>query len=249
MSRTNDLVPFLAGQGGVPSGGKTVSFRQGVIVSWDQDTAENVVLVGTSLLTNLPILNTSEAAILAEGDVVGILVAGATWGIMGRFTIPGTPEAVTALSSLRTQSANVLALDTFSTSSSFAYATDNPGPTVEIAVGPSGRLLIFLSAEIGGQDSVDHPQTAGPGGMMGFELTGANVLASSTARAVRIGTDLFIDVAFTPDLTLGATLGATRAVLLTGLNRGLTQVTAMYRTAGDSDFATFANRNITALAL
>ncbi|HEY3484350.1 MAG TPA: hypothetical protein VGK49_03150, partial [Ilumatobacteraceae bacterium] len=100
--RSDDLVPLLA-----QSPGPAVGFRQGVIVTWDQETAENTVLVGRSIMTNLPILNTSEAAILAEGDVVGILVAGATWGILGRFTIPGTPEAVSALSSLRTESDSV----------------------------------------------------------------------------------------------------------------------------------------------
>lgn len=84
MSRSNDLVPLFAGK---PAPG--LGFRQGVVVTFNNTTAENEIQVGDSLFTNLSILNSSEIAVLAPGDVVGILTSGSTWGILGRITDPG----------------------------------------------------------------------------------------------------------------------------------------------------------------
>lgn len=238
--RSDDLVPLLA-----PKRGPVVGYRQGLIVTWNQETAENTVYVGGTLMTNLTILNTSEAAILAPGDVVGILTSGYTWGIMGRYTFPGTPEAVTALSSLKTQSASESATDSFFTTS-FIEAPTNPGPVVEIAVGPSGRLLILLSAEISGQSTDNAAATAVCGGAMGFELSGANTLAAARARSVVASNN---ETVTTSQNTVGVTDASTRAVLLDGLNPGLTTITSMYALVGDGVQVNINNRNLTAMAI
>lgn len=240
--RSHDLVPLIAP---VTKKGGGVSARSGLIVTWDQETAANTVLVGNSLMENLTILNTSEAAILTAGDVVTILTFGYTWGIMGRYTIPGTPEAVSALSSLRTQSASEDSIDSF-TSTSFTAAPSNPGPEVEIAVGPTGRLLILLSAEISGQSDDTAGSTAICGGAMGFALSGANTLAASRARAVVASNN---ETVTSSDNTVGVTDAATRTVLLDGLNPGLTTVTSMYALVGDGTQVNINNRNITAIAI
>lgn len=236
--RSDDLVPLLA-----PAPGPAVGYRQGLIVTWNPDTAENTVLVGRSLMTNLPILNTSEAAILAAGDVVGILTAGRTWGILGRFTIPGTPEAVTALSSLRTASETITSLEGI-TSTSFVASG---GPTVDIAVGASGRLLVLVSADISTQRSaVAAGNTAIPHGEMGFTLSGANTLAAATSRALVVSGNMLTS---SGTITFGTSGAATRAVLLTGLAPGLTTVTAAYRLGGNATQTNISQRNITAMAL
>lgn len=181
--RSDDLVPILA-----PDPGKPVSFRQGTLISWDQSTAENVVMVGNSLLTNLPILNTSEASILTAGDVVGILVSGATWGILGRFTIPGTPEAVTAIKAItnRIVAANDPTNGTRNSTSWGDLTGVDPGPSVTARVGSSGRVLALWSCELG--------QATDGGGVLtmqtkttphvGIELSGANTVAPDSFNAL-----------------------------------------------------------------
>lgn len=69
-----------------------VRFRQGTILSWDQNTGANAVDVAGSTLTNLPILNTGEAIALRAGFVVGLLGQDGTWFIIGRITPPGDPS-------------------------------------------------------------------------------------------------------------------------------------------------------------
>lgn len=241
--RSDDLVPFLSSA--APS--KGIGWAKGLIVSWNPATAENTVLVRGALATNVPILNTSEAAILAAGDVVGLLSFGSTWGILGRFTIPGTPEAVTALSSLRTASQNVLGQETF-TSTTYIDAPTFPGPEVQIAVGPSGRLLVLLSAEILSTATNTAGNAYQPGGRMSFRLSGANTLAASTVRALRCYNTVTVNSSTS---TFESTIGATRAVFLEGLNPGLTTITAQYsrETASTNPSATFYDRNITAMAL
>lgn len=238
--RSNNLVPLLT-KGRDPGMG----LRKGVVVSWNAQTAENSVLVGDTVMTNLPILNTSEAAILSTGNVVSILADGATWGILGRFTVPGTPEAVSALSSLRTESVTVSGSDAFTTTS-FAYPSVNVGPVVAITVGPSGRLLILLSANISAQATAAANNTVTPGGQMGFELTGANTLASAAARALRVSGSILVTSSAATFSTAGS---VGKHVLLTGLNPGLTTVTAMYSKISDAVQANISDRNITAIAL
>lgn len=242
--RSNDLVPLFAAP---PPAPRSASARQGVIVAWNRDTAENLVSVGGVIAENLPILNTSEAAILSVGDVVVLLSIGSTWGILGRFTRPGTPEAVSALSSLRTASSNVLNIDTI-TSTAYVDATTNPGPEVEIAVGPSGKLLIFLSSLIYSQTTAVSGGNQQPGGRMSFRLSGANTLVASTLRALRVYSTMLVN---SSAAQLECALGCTRAVMLEGLNPGLTTITAQYSRENSitNISATFYDRNITAMAL
>jgi hypothetical protein len=238
--RSDDLVPYLA----KPDPGPGVGFRQGTIVSWDPTTAENQVLVGSSLMTNLPILNTSEASILAAGDVVGILTAGRTWGILGRFTIPDTPEAVSSLSSLRTASADVATAESRSVNTMGDLAT--LGPEVTISIGPSGRALVTLTALV---DAAAAAFVIGPqaGGAMGFAVSGANTLAASTANSLFKFVTWQTGGADTAKVSVSDV--SSRQVLLTGLNPGSTIFTCKYQTLVSGQNCTFQVRNITVVAL
>lgn len=81
--RSDDLAPLLA-----PTRTPVAGVRQGVVVAWDAITYANTVDVGGQELTNLPVLNSSDAALVAAGDVVSILTFGASWLILGRITVP-----------------------------------------------------------------------------------------------------------------------------------------------------------------
>ena len=243
MARSSDLMQLL-----VPdpaASGRGVQWRKGLIVTWDPETAENTVLINGAIATNVPILNTSEAAILAEGDVVGLISFGSTWGILGRFTIPGSPEAVSALSSLRTASASVTALDTI-TSTSYVDAPTNVGPTINITVGASGRLLVFPRAHIMSQapsTAAGNSQTVQGG--MGFTLSGANTAAVAADRVVTLEAGLTVTSSASQIRIEG---DASAAILIEGLNPGLTTLTAKYRsTSGVTTQVT--NRTLTAMAI
>lgn len=239
--RSDDLTPLLA-----PAPGPSVGFRQGVIVTWDQATAENTVRVGSSLLTNLPILNTSEAALLEPGAVVGILTAGRTWGILGRFTIPGTPEAASALSAVRTASDSI----TDSESSTSATFDDlaTYGPEVTLTVGASGRVLVTLSAGLQ-YEALRGSGLSSAGALMGFEMSGANALIPFTSRALQGYVEYNSAQVPSFDTDIECRIGASRVVLLEGLTPGSTTFTAKYAKFGAAASATFNNRVITVQAI
>lgn len=83
MARSDDLAPLLA-----PAPAPAVGYRQGVVVAWDSVTFANQVSVGGATVTNLPLLNSSDASLIVPGDTVGILTFGSSWAILGRFTVP-----------------------------------------------------------------------------------------------------------------------------------------------------------------
>lgn len=240
--RDDDLVPLVT----APPGGPTVGYRQGTVITWDQATAENTVLVGRTILENLPVLNTSEAAILQTGDVVAILTVGQMFGVLGRFTIPGTPEAASALSAVRTASEAVT--DTESTGSSSFTDLATYGPEVTLTVGASGRVLVTLSANME-YEAVRGFGLNSAGAMMGFRLSGANTLSAFLSRALRGYVEYSSSQVPTFDTDILARLDASRVVLLEGLNPGNTTFTAQYALFGAASSVSFGNRVITVQAI
>jgi hypothetical protein len=210
-----------------------VHFRQGVVVSWDKITAANVVRVGTSELTNLPVLNTSESRLLEKGAVVSIAVIGQpggarTFGIWGRMTIPGTPEAVSALSAIGTISSYVHATENTS-SASFVDLTTR-GPEVSAVVGPSGRVQVTLSALINMLGSASD-------GVMAVEMSGANTVAASLFR-----------YAYAYAGPAGSGIEAGKTFIIPNLTPGLTTFTAKYQTQAGVLMA-FGHRELTVVTL
>lgn len=245
MPRSDDLVPFLTSP---PPSGKGVTFRQGVIIAWDPDTAENVVQVGDSLLENLPILNTSEASLLAPGAVVGILVSGATWAIMGRFTFPGTPEAVSSIQSItsRIKASSDSGVGSRNSTSYGDLTGTAVGPEVTIRIGSSGRALVFWGAEIG--QSANYNELVTP--HVGVEVSGATSIAANSENAFNVnlrhpGTG-FVGEALSQFWLQAATFH-----LFEGLNAGDNTFTMKYRhdTMLPAGAVNFSAREIAVFAL
>lgn len=86
MSGTDDLAPLF------DKSEPGVRFRQGTILAWNPATGENTIDVAGGQLTNVPVLNTSEAIALKAGHVVGLLGQGMAWFIIGRITPPNDPS-------------------------------------------------------------------------------------------------------------------------------------------------------------
>lgn len=85
MNRGDDLTDLFAEP--PPGPAQPVTYRQGVIVSWDAGSAANTVQVGGAIFTNLPVFAPAVAHI-GEGSVVGLVTAGPSWMILGPITDP-----------------------------------------------------------------------------------------------------------------------------------------------------------------
>lgn len=83
---TTGLAPLFANER------PEVGFRQGVVIFWDEQSGQNQVDVGGTLLTNLPCLNIGDFVILQAGDVVGLLRFQSTYFILGRMILPTGPD-------------------------------------------------------------------------------------------------------------------------------------------------------------
>ena len=223
-TRADDLTDLF--QPAPAGASQPMTYRQGVIIAWNQQTAENIVHVGGTDLVNLPILNSSEALILSPGDVVGIVVVGWTMAILGRLTIPGTPAAASALNAITTEAAEVAAGESTTSGTWTDLATF--GPTVDVVVRPSGRLLTIVSSSIVSSGNASFGST-------GVELSGANTEAPVYTEA------LFKD-------GLEAQIAASRVALHTGLNPGLTTVTQKYLSDGVNAMF-FQGRSVVAIPL
>lgn len=213
-----------------------VGYRQGVIVSWNTDDATNTVTVGGSLFTNLPILNTSEASLLAPGDVVGVISLGSSFAILGRLVVPGTPEAVSSIQSItnRIQAAEDTS-DGVRNSTSWGDLTGTSvGPAVTIRIGASGRALAFWSSEIGATTALG----SGPGGTLQFQNKTTPHVGIEVSGASSISPDVWH--ALNVNLQHGGTdnslfwIQASMMHLFTGLTPGNNTFTLKYRHDGIS---------------
>lgn len=221
-----------------PSGGaQPMSYRQGKVEYWNPFTLENQVNVGGTPITNVPVLGVAEAASITVGSVVGLMIVGSTWAIIGRLVIPGTDEAEDAITRLGQQwvSEDVDAAETTTSSSYTDLGT--VGPTVEINVGASGKLLVGVSSRF----AMDRDAA---GGLMSFAMTGTSSLSADDGRS------LLLSVADGSGLYSGASLSGTRLVLLEGLDPGPRTITAKYRAVTSLGVGcTFGFRNVSCWAL
>ncbi|MDZ5441750.1 hypothetical protein U2F26_03260 [Micromonospora sp. 4G57] len=197
--RGDDLVTLFSAP---PAAG--IGYRQGVVVEWNPDTAENVIDIAGAQLENLSILNTSESLLLAPGDVVGVLTAGASWCILGRLTIPGTPQAAATIGA-GLKAAAVIG----NTSISSANYALNGGPTVTTNILRTGRAYVSFASGMDldvGEAVALVVVATGPGGVTWSSST---VLSGSNLLTVSSGT-------LGGTLSLGGSTGELAAGLVPG---------------------------------
>lgn len=233
---TDDLAPLFA-----PTPTPGLALRQGVIVAWNPITAENTVNVDGVQLADLPVLNTSEAVLLAPGDVVAILASGRaaqSWAILGRLTIPGTPAAASALSAVSAGIAAGVVNTLESTSSTTFGDLATVGPSATVTIRPSGKALVIVSVQMG-SSSVGTTI----GAATAFEASGATTLGTSSARSV----SWYEDHGAVTSATRVDQFGGTFYVV--GLDPGLTTFTLKYRSQVTGLNADFADRVIVVIPL
>lgn len=232
--RSDDLTPLLA-----PQAAPGMGFRQGTILTWNQATAENTVDVGGATLTNVPILNTNEALLLATGDVVALMTAGPSWFILGRVTVPGTPQAATALDA----ASNGIVAATITTQQSTSSTTYGDlatvGPAVTARIRSTGKCLVIVSSQMGSAYSA----VTAIGAATSFVASGANTLATSGARSI----NWYSATGGATSMTRVDQFGAT--FYLSGLNPGNTTFTLKYRSQVAGLNADFSDRVLVVMPL
>lgn len=210
---------------------QNMSYRQGTVVSFDQNTLANVVNVGGSLLTDLPVLGVGEATTIRAGSVVGVMCirgeGSETWAIIGRIVTPGSAEATDAVGLLNSQIVTDFIGDPLETITSTTYQ-DLPrvGPKVTVNVGPSGRVLVLVSAQM--QWSAGFAANIGNQARIALDITGANTIpVSDTGPLLNM---LNVSLQVTAG-TIAETIIAhmTAQANITGLNPGSTTFKMMYR--------------------
>lgn len=236
MTAPTDLAALFSGPVAGPA--QNMAYRQGIVRTWDPLTAMNTVEVGGTILSNLPVLNTSEASVLTAGSVVAVVVIGdegaKTFAILGRLTIPGSADAASALNIFRDRV--LLATVTASESVSSVAYTDmaTVGPRIMNVPIATGRALVFCAA--------DMQPTPNDLGYMNVEVSGATSVSPSSAA---LDPQAYI-VGWGPaDMV---PVSATRPILVTGLNVGYHTFTAKYRT-GFAVGVTIRNRSLIVFAL
>jgi hypothetical protein len=247
---TADLAGLFAAP--PPGPAQPVTYRQGVIVSFDPATLANTVNVGGTVLADLPILGVGEASLLIPGSVVGIMVMGdagaKSMAIIGRWVRPNTPEATEAIGLLNSLvfAATVTAQESRTADTYGDLAT--VGPQVTARVRPSGRLLVVITSQI--QFSEAGTPTPQRGGFVSVALSGANtVTADDAADIVLAAMNVGIVGAVGAINQLVAQGSYTAAGVFEGLTPGDTTVTMKYASQYSGEQMDFGKRNLIAVAL
>src|SRR5690606_23899832 len=232
--------------GGPP--GKPASYGQGVIVSWNPDTFENVVRFHGAELHNLPVLAGPDALTFRPGDIVGVQYwapeggSGQYW-ILPRIVVPGSGAAAAAIASLRTDLGRQVAravfgeaihVDTVDGSASISDQDagndwidlpGSPGPPVsDVEISESGRASVLMTARL----SVETHSTDARGATaaVSYRVSGQTSRQPNLAHALELSNTTQVTRGGPVTSVVGATM--TRVHTATGLGPGVHTFSVKY---------------------
>jgi hypothetical protein len=188
------------------TGAPGVRFRQGTILTWNAETGSNTIDLAGGALTDVPVLNTSEATALKQGHVVGMLGQGSSWFIIGRITPPNDPNFAAASVAfagagasatnfgLSTSAANIIT-DTMAVPSwadeAIVLATGNCQLTNPTAVIDFATIRVTIDGVGGGGSQVGFsPLGNASGNYVGSMAVSAQRLISSPGSTITVATQL-----------------------------------------------------------
>jgi len=225
-----------------PGPAQPMSYRQGVVLSWNEITLQNTVRVGGSIMTDLPVLGVGEATTIRAGSVVGIMTVGSTWAILGRIVTPNTAEATNAVALLNSMIyADSLAAQEASTVTAFGDLATF-GPSVTVSVRGTGRLLLIITCQMQWTVGI----AGGIGGFASVEMSGANSMDALTAKVKLLLTSFFDESGVDTNVLQSTN---TCAAVFEGLNPGTTTIAMKYASQFAGVSVDFGRRNIIAIAL
>lgn len=247
----NDLSSLFADEPEGPS--HEVRYRQGQIVTFNQTTLQNTVMVGSTLLTDLPLLGVGEATLLVPGAVVGIHVVGDAvkqMYIAGRVVTPNTTDAANATALLNSQIyTNFVTSPSGDVCSSATYGDlANVGPQVNVPVGSSGRVLVIATAQI--QWATGTGATVLGDGRFDVAFAGANVRTPNETVDPLVGVSTIQTFVNTGTNANIGVFSITTQAVFEGLNPGSTVITMKYRRSSSATVdPTFFRRTLTVFKL
>lgn len=236
MASLADIAALMTAGMAPPAGNSDIGFHQGVIQSWDDLSGVNTVLVNSSSIPNVRVINSGLGVSYTAGDVVGLLRFQTTYFIMGRIAAAGASAAQQVVSQQ---------IDTYETTTNTGWVDlATPGPTVSAFIGSTRRCLVLVTATIsasGGSTPVYQ------GGAAGFTVSGASSISADLSRAARA------IQAVTSTSGVGFTQTHSMTKLLTasdGLNAGFNTFTSKYTMEPGATVAVgFRYRNLTVIPL
>lgn len=218
--RSDDIAALLVA-GMQPS--YDLDYHQGLVLSWDEATGNNSVMVNGSTFTNLLVLSTGAITPFQKGDTLGILRYQSTYFILGKIRAPGAGAGE------RIASAKVAQLITVPTGGGYADLAGSFGPEVSLFVGSSRRALVIHSVEIAHTGSVTVDASgafARASAGQGVQISGATIKAPETAVTSagyqgRFGTS-------------GVFTATSLVTSAQGLNSGTNTFTCKYKATADA---------------
>ncbi|WP_290055668.1 hypothetical protein [Amycolatopsis solani] len=237
MTDPFQLARLLADANAKPTGGADLNHYQGEVISWDESSGLNAVLVNGAPISNMRVLQSGIGVTYQPGDAVMVEKRMSQWYILGKVAAPGAGAA--------NQIASALVAAAQSTASTSYTDLATVGPAVTVYIGSSARCLVTVSATI---SSLANAQTATQqwiGGNASFAVSGASAISPSSDFYVG-GENWYA----TQTVPVGFYLGGSRTTLLTaarGLVPGFNTFTMKYAALSANPGATFYDRNITVI--
>lgn len=245
------MTAIIYGPGGsvpLPGASQSVGFRTGKIIAFNQDDLTNIINIGSTWITNVPLLGVSDFSTLVPGATVGLKVirpedgGSVSYAIEGRYVTPGTDGALAAINALNNRLFSESASGVVDITTSTSFHTGD-GPVLSgVRIGPSGRALLIVGCNIV-HGSEDEELS---GGEMTVGISGATTRAPSSDWIYRQTAALF-----SSDASVATTFSARAAMTSTvkGLNPGLHTFTAYYRAGDGGTSVQFEDGIISVLAL
>jgi hypothetical protein len=237
--KAGDIAALMTAGFAQPTGSEDAAFHTGQIVTWDELSGVNTVLVNGVVLSNLKVIQSGIGLSYGAGDVVVIMRKQTQYFIMGKVSSPGAGAA----NQIQSQT-----IATYQTTGSTGYANlATFGPEVTINVGSSRRCLVLISAFIDASGTIS---TNGGfiGGTASVITSGASAIGHDQAYA-RSRFQALVPYAG-PVYGAGAGLSASGARLFTasdGLNSGSNTFTVQYKSDQSSPACGFQQRTLTVI--
>lgn len=214
-----------------PNGPSDSGWHVGQIVSWDESSGTNVVMVNNVALTNLKSIATGIGVQFQAGDNVLILRKQTQYIIMGEMQVPGGNQS------------NQIKSATVNTGESTASTTFTDlatlGPQVTVNIGSNRRALVFVGARILCSGS---PANQYIGGQAGFQVTGASAMGPGFSAWCLQYSVSGVGIGFTQDVLHSVVLTAAD-----GLNAGSNTFTMKYLSTLASPTCGFQGRILTVI--
>ena len=213
-----------------PTGPEDVAFYTGTVVSWDEVSGVNSVLLNNTAIPNMKTVQGGIGIQYQPGDTVMVIRKQSQYFVLGKVTAPGGNNAN------QIKSAEVVTSQTTTSTTYTDLAT--PGPSVTVNVGSSGRVLVLFGCGITVADTGAGVNNY-VGGSAVFDITGATNLAAAAGVSAQIWSPA--------GAPTGGAWTSSKPKTLTGLAPGSTTFTMKYRSLLTSPACGFVERNITVI--